>query len=293
MRIQARPLLVSVPMSTHAPTKPKPIQHARSSGEKVARSGGFEWLSRAGFVARGLIYVIIGILAIKVALGAGGKTTNQQGALKTIAQQPFGEVLLILVAIGLAGYALWRLTRALLGHGPEGSDSTGDRVVALASGIAYAGLCAIAVEILLGSGGGGSENPHKTAGGVLGWPGGTWLVGLAGAILVGVGLYQGYRGISRDFLEESKTEQMSPAVRRWFEWLGAFGQLARGVVFGLVGIFLIKAAIDYNPDKAVGLDGALAKLAHASYGPVLLGIVAAGLIAFGLYSLADARYRRI
>jgi len=201
-------------------------------------------------------------------------------------------VLLILVAIGLAGYALWRLLRALLGHGPEDSDSTFERVAAFASGIVYAGLCAIAVEILLGSGG-SSGNANKTTAGVFGWPAGTWLVGIAGAVLVGVGLYQGYRGLSKDFLKDSKTEQMSPQVRRWIEWIGTFGHLARMVVFCLVGAFLINAAIDYNPNKAVGLDGALAKIADASYGPFLLGIVAAGLIAFGVYSLTDARYRRI
>ncbi len=274
-------------------TKGRPVHEARAGGEKVAQSRGFEWLSRAGFVARALIYGIIGILAIKVAIGAGGKTTNQQGALKTIAAQPFGKILLILVAVGLAGYALWRLTHALLGHGPEGSDSTFDRVAALASGIVYGGLCAIAVEILLGSGGQSSGNADKTTGGVLGWPGGPVLVGIAGGVLIGVGLYQGYRGISRDFLKDSKTEQMSPTVKTWIEWIGSFGHLARMVVFGLVGVFLIVAAVQYDPNKAVGLDGALAKLAGHSYGPILLGIVAAGLIAFGIYSLSDARYRRI
>ena len=283
-------------MSAQAPTKPQPVRGAQTSGEKVARRRGFEWLSRAGFVARGLIYGIIGILAIKLAIGAGGTTTNQQGALKTIAHQPFGKVLLILVAVGLGGYALWRFVHALLGHGPEDTDSGFDRVAAFGSGIVYAGLCAIAAEILLGSGSGssgGSGNASTTTAGVFGWPGGTWLVGIAGAVLMGIGLYQGYRGISKDFLKDSKTEQMSPRVRDWIEWIGSFGHLARMVVFGLVGVFLIEAAIDFNPNKAVGLDGALAKLAHASYGPFLLGIVAAGLIAFGVYSLSDARYRRI
>jgi hypothetical protein len=275
-------------VSAHAPSKPRPVQRVEVGGEKVARSSGFEWLARAGFVARGLIYGLIGILAIKLALGAGGKTTDQAGALKTISQQPFGQVLLILVAIGLAGYALWRLIHALIGHGPENSDSTFDRVAALGSGIVYAGLCAIAIEILLGSGG-----SHRTTGGVFGWPAGTWLVGIAGAVLIGVALYQGYRGLSKDFLKDSKTEEMSPTIRSWIKWIGTFGHLARMVVFGLVGVFLIKAAIDFNPNKAVGLDGALAKLAHNSYGPFLLGLVAAGLIAFGVYSLSDARYRRI
>ena len=141
--------------------------------------------------------------------------------------------------------------------------------------------------------GSGSENEHKTAAGVLGRPGGTWLVGIVGAVLIGVALYQGYRGVTRDFLEDSKTEKMSARVGKWIEWIATVGHLARMVVFGLVGVFLITAAIDFNPKKAVGLDGALAKLAHASYGPFLLGIVAAGLIAFGIYSLSDARYHRI
>lgn len=257
------------------------------------RSPAFEWLARAGFVARGLIYGIIGVLALEVALGSGGKTASQQGALETIAQQPFGRVLLILVAVGLAGYASWRLVRAFLGHGAEASDNGFERVAAFASGIVYAALCAAAVKIVLGSDQRGSEDVHRKTAGVLGLPGGTWLVGAAGAVLIGVGLYQGYRGVSRDFLKDSKTEQMSPGVRKWIEWIGTFGQLARLTVFGLVGVFLVKAAIDYNPDSAVGLDGALAKLARTSYGPFLLGIVAAGLIAFAVYSFTDARYRRI
>ena len=148
-------------MSAHAPIKPRPVQGAQRGAEEVARSSGFEWLARAGFVSRGLIYGIIGILAIKLALGSGGKTTNQQGALKTIAHQPFGKVLLILVAAGLAGYALWRIVHALLGHGPESSDATFDRVAAFGSGVVYAGLCAIAVEILLGSGGAARGTPTR------------------------------------------------------------------------------------------------------------------------------------
>ena len=280
-------------MSVQVPSKPRPVMQAQNQGEKVAGSRGFEWLARAGFVSRGLIYAIIGILAVKLALGTSGQSANQQGALRTIAHQPFGEVLLILVAIGLAGYASWRLIRALLGHGPEGSDTGMERVAALGSGIVYAVICAIAVGILLGSSGSSSGNPKHTAAGVLGWPAGTWLVGMAGVVLIGIGLYQGYRALTRKFTKDSKTEQMKPEVRHLFERVGMFGYFARMVVFALVGVFLIRAAVDYNPSRAVGLDGALAQIAHASYGPYLLGVVAAGLIAFGMYSLADARYRRI
>ena len=261
--------------------------------ESFVQSHAFEWLSRTGFVARALVYGIIGILALKLALGHGGKLADQEGALQTVARQPFGEVLLTLVAIGLGGYSLWRLVRAAIGHGPEGSDSGFDRISALASGIAYGAICALAVEILIGAGGGSAGSPKKATAGVLGWPGGAWIVGLAGVVMIGVALYQGYRGITKTFLEESKVEEMPPRVKEWISRLGTIGHLARMVVFGLVGVFLIKAAVDYNPDKAVGLDGALAKIVDRSYGPFLLGVVAAGLIAFALYSLSDARYRRI
>ena len=276
-------------MTSHG-TPAGPVRAAHDAGTAVTRSAPFEWLARAGFAARGLIYVIIGVLALKLAVGVGGKTTNQQGALRTIAHQPFGRALLLVVAIGLGGYALWRIVRAALG---QRGDSGLDRVSALASGIVYGGMCLIAVKLLVGAKPSTSANPHKATAGVFGWPAGTWLVGIAGAVLIGVGLYQGYRGLSRDFLDDSKTGQMSPTVRRWFERLGVFGYVARMVVFGLIGVFLIKAAKDFNAKAAIGLDGALAKVAHQSYGHLLLAVVAAGLIAFGLYSLADARYRKI
>jgi hypothetical protein len=268
-------------------------ERTERAGNELAESRPFEWLGRAGFAARAAIYAIIGVLALKLALGLGGKTTNQKGALQTVAHQPFGQVLLILLAVGLAGYALWRFGRAALGHGPEGTDSGFDRIAAAGSGVVYALICAIAVEILVGSGGGSSGSAPKTTGGVLGWPGGAWLVGIAGAVVIGVAIYQGYRGLTREFLKDSKTEEMSPAVRDTVTWSGTFGHLARAVVFGMVGVFLIKAAVDFNAKAAVGLDGALAKLVHNSYGPFLLGIVSAGLIAFAVYSFSDVRYRRI
>ena len=271
------------------------LRHAKSAGEGFVNSAAFEWLSRAGFVARAAIYAIIGVLALKLAIGSGGKLTNQHGALTTVANQPFGSLLLTLLAIGLGGYALWRLFRAALGRGPEGSDSGFERLAALASGLAYGALCVLAVEILVGSGSSSSSstNPSSSAAGVLGWPGGPWIVGAAGLVMVGVALYQAYKGITQKFLDDSKTEEMSPGVRKWIARVGTVGHLARAVVFGLIGVFLVKAAIDYDPKTAVGLDGALAKLANQPYGSLLLGIVAVGLIAFALYSLSDARYRKI
>jgi hypothetical protein len=154
---------------------------AQRGGEKVARRPEFAWLARAGLVARGVSYGIIGILAVKLAAGSGGKATDQRGAFETLARQPLGKVLLTAMAIGLAGYATWRFVRAALGHGAEQRDSTFDRVAAAASGIAYAVLCFTAVQILAGAGGGGGSGPKKTTGGVLGWTGGTVIVAAAGS----------------------------------------------------------------------------------------------------------------
>ena len=271
-----------------------PVQRAQSHGHDVAQTRSFEWLARAGLAARGVVYGIVAVLAIQVALGDGGSTESQQGALRTIAGQPFGKLLLILLAIGLFGYALWRLVRAAIGHGPESSDDTKERVGGFGSGIVYLGLFVTALTILLGSGGGGgSGSPDKATAGVLGWPGGPWLVGIAGVVLVVVGLEQAHRAYSKKFLEWSKTEQMSHRMRKAFTGVGVFGHLARTVVFSMMGYFLVKAAVEYKPSEAVGLDGALTKLGQSSSGPLLLGAVAFGLLGFALYSALDARYRKV
>src|ERR1035441_7537109 len=274
--------------------RPGSVRSAQRGGEEVAHRPEFEWLARAGLVARGVVYGIVGILALKLAVGSGGKATTQRGALITIANQPFGHALLIVTAVGLAGYALWRLVRAGIGHGTEQDDSSFRRVAGAASGLAYAALCVTAVKILTGaSSSGGSNSPRKTTGGVLDWTGGTVIVGVAGAILIGVALFQGYKGVSKKFLDDSKTREMSREVKRGVTAIGIFGHLARMVVFGLIGYGLVKAAVDYDPRTAIGLDGALSKLSHNSYGPFLLGVVAAGLIGFALYSIADASYAKI
>jgi hypothetical protein len=144
-------------------------------------------LSRAGFVARAVIYGIIGLLAFDLVIGHGGKITNQQGALRTVEQHPFGNVLLAALAVGLGGYSLWRFFRAALGHGREGADRGIERIGALGSGIVYALICAVAVQILVGSGGSSSESTKQTASDVFAWPGGRWLIGIAGLVMLGVG----------------------------------------------------------------------------------------------------------
>jgi hypothetical protein len=272
-------------------------QDARAKAQ--AGSGWYAVLARTGLVAKGLSFGIVGFLAVKLALGDGGKATSRQGALQAIAQHSYGKIVLILLACGFAAYALWRFVQAFAERDEGGSKGAlkkwGKRAGYIGRGLIYAGLTFSTVKILLGSGGGQSQNQkaHKTTALVLGWPGGTWIVGIAGAAIVAAGLWNLYRGLSRKFEDKWRTGRMSGTARRWGGRVGVVGHVARAVVFGLIGIFVVRAAIDYNPRDAIGIDGALQKLAHASYGPYLLGLTAAGLICYALYCLVDARYRDV
>lgn len=242
-----------------------------------------EPLARAGLVGKGAVYGLIGLLAIQLALGDGGAATSNQGAMQHLAGSGYGRVLVVLLAIGLGAYAVWRLVQAWRG------DELPGRVVNAVRFLVYSGFTYTAVRILTASRRQQSQNgkAHKATAVVLSWPGGTVLVGLAGAVFIAVGLWQLYQGASRKF--EEKWHGQSDAGRI----VGVVGHVARFVVFTLIGVFAIKAAADYSPQQSVGLDGALQKVAHAGYGSYLLGLTAAGLLAYGVFCLFDARYRDV
>jgi hypothetical protein len=255
-------------------------------------------LARCGLVAKGVSYGLVAFLALKLALGEGGKAESREGALATIAQSAFGKFVICLLALGFAAYALWRMADALFGAPDDddgGAKELAKRAGYLARGAVYAALTYSAIRIVASSGGSHESQTRKTreaAAEILSWPAGTWLVGLAGAVLVGAGAYNAYRGLSKRFTKHWR-RNLGEAAARWGERLGVVGLVARGAVFGLIGAFLIKAAAEYDPKEAIGLDGALQKLANAPYGPWLLTVVAAGLLAYGVFCVAEARYRDV
>lgn len=258
----------------------------------------FERLARLGYVAKGIVYFIIGLLAAQVALGIGGKTTDSTGALQTIVTQPFGKFLLAIVTLGMIGYALWRLVEALFDpeHKGQNTDAKhiGKRIGYAFSGLAYAGLAVTAIKLLTGSGGsGGGSSPQDWTARFMAQPFGRWLVGLAGLLIIGVGLYMIYEAIKGKFRGELNWQQMSPNERTWATRIGKFGITARGIVFAVIGIFLSQAALKSDPSQAKGIGEALAVLAQQPFGRWILGFVAFGLIAYSIYCVVEARYRRI
>ena len=270
---------------------------AERETETVEGLAPFRWLVRAGFIARGITYGVIGALALAIAFGAGtlGTTPNQQGALALIAHTPLGLPALIVLCAGLLAYALWKLTQGAFGRGPEGGGGTNlkDRVANLAGGLVYLGFFAVATRVLTGSAGGSSGEPSRAASGVLGWPGGQLIVGVAGAGLMAISLYQLYDALRGQFARDSKTERMDAREREIFMRLGRIGLTARALVFALIGYFLLRTAIDYNPRNAIGVDGALARLHHEPFGPWLVGLAGVGLLTFAVFSMIEGRYQRL
>jgi hypothetical protein len=265
-----------------------------STLKQAAHGTWVEGAGRLGLLAKGASFLLVAALAIQVAVGAGGEPSDRQGALDAVADEPFGWVPLLLLAVGFAGYALWRFAQAFVDRDREGSDVTGiaKRASDLGKGVLYAGFAVLSVMLVAGSDAGGSEEDTATSW-ILDLPLGQWLVGAAGLAVLGAGVWNGYRAVTLQFLDDLKTRTMSKSEERWYTAVGIFGHLARAVVFALVGIFLIRAAYQYDPNETIGLDGALAKLAAESAGPLLLGAVAFGLLAYGLFCFVQARYREV
>lgn len=253
--------------------------------------GWLKFVARLGYAARGVVYVIIGVLALLAALGMGGETTGPQGALSTLRGQPFGSVLLGAVAIGLFGHAMWRFLQSVMDTDGHGHDAKGVvvRLGLFASCLAHISLALYAASLIRAPGQGGDSQGDFVRW-LMGQPGGQIAVILVGVVTVIVGIVQIWRGIARKFekhlvIDEAKRKALSPIC--------SVGLVARGVAFGIIGILLMYAGWNLNPEEAKGIDGALQTLQGGAFGRFLLGAMALGLIAFAAYSFVLALYRRI
>jgi len=262
---------------------------------RVDADHGAEVAGRVGLAARGVVYCLLGALAFALAVGdRGGEQTDQRGALAELAERSWGKPALVVLIIGFAAYALWRLVRAVRGEGTD-DPGTGSRLLDLAKAAVYIALAVSAYRLLRGDEGAASGQQETqqgfTARLMADYSWGRWAVGLAGVAIIAVGAWQIWRGLDQKFrkhLEES-TGSNHPGVVT----AGVVGHIARGVVFGVIGWLVVRAAVDFDPAQPVGVDAALREVAAAPYGPFLLSAVALGLIAFGLYSFAEARYREV
>jgi hypothetical protein len=253
------------------------------------------WLARAGLAARGVMYIIVGIIALTVAFGHTGKKADNSGALRTIGHSPLGSVALWLLAIGFIGLALWRLSEAAWGASePDGHKAT-KRLASLARAVFYSFVAFSIMKFALGLGAPPSTNKQSKdlTATAMHWPGGQFLVGLIGLALVIGGAAYAYSAWKKKFLKRLHFGAASPATRKAVTRIGQVGGIARGAVFATAGIFLMVAAADAQPGKAKGVDSALRALAKTPFGPWLLVLVALGLVLFGVYSWAEARWRAV
>lgn len=272
-------------------------EKAEDALEDAAESTWLERLARAGLVARGLLYLVVAVLATQVALGRNGAQADKQGALQAVVHQPFGRLLVLLLAVGFAGYALWRFVEAAVGPTgePDSRKATFKRVGYFLRGGLYTFFFGSAVKLFIWSNRVATSDRAEAdwTARVLDWPGGTWLVQAVGLGAIGAGLYIGWRGLSGKFRKRLKSLEMGRAERLWIRGVGTVGNVARMLVAIVIGVLLIAAARQHDPEQAVGIDGALKQLADRPYGATFLVLVALGLAAYGAYSLAEARYRRV
>lgn len=274
-------------MTTAAPSS--------AASAPIELSDAAERAGRIALATQGGLYVIVGLLALGVARGDRGDRPSQAGALESLARQPFGTVLLVAATIGVAVHALWRIWLAAVGEpGDDDASSIAKRAANAGRAAIYLSFLAAAVRLLTKEGGGGSggSREQESTSTVLGWPGGVWLVAAAGLVGFGVAAWNVRKAVTGSFLDDldpGRPPRLSEDVVRR---LGRAGYLGRAAAFALVGWFLLDAARQHDASEARGLDDALRELADAAFGPLLLALLALGLLAFGLFRILDGLLRR-
>jgi hypothetical protein len=272
------------------------IQSGNDAVKRAATSPALEILERLGYAVRGALYAVMGLLALKVVLSvAGGQTTDLTGSLVALISNPFGKLVLIVAIVGLGAYSVWGFVRAVYDPLHRGSDAAGymARLGFLTSALSYAAIVIFAVQLLAGSGSSAGDSTQKTIASVLTHPAGGALTILIGLIAIGVGLGQFLEAYRATFARDLKGAEMSDKTRTLVIRLGRFGMFARGVIFVVIGWFVVQAGIHHDPAQAQGFGGAFAFLLAQPFGRILLGVVALGFVALGLHSFACARWIRL
>ncbi|HEX4788593.1 MAG TPA: DUF1206 domain-containing protein [Actinospica sp.] len=279
---------------TRTQTRTRPRTSSSGTGSTASRGSAVDTLGRVGFAARGVVYLLIGWISLLIALDHRTMEADRTGALELIAGKPFGFVVLWFLIVGFAGMALWRAVMAVHPDLP-GKNKAGSRLASAGKAVLYAVAAYTTARFTFTGHASGSTNQESTdfTTDAMRNSGGRLLVGAVGVGLVIGGLVLIKRGIEKSFVKNLRTGSMSPKTRRRVLALGAIGNVARGVVIGGAGVFLIDAAVTFDPKRARGIDGTLRALAAAPAGPVLLIVMAFGLAAFGLYSFCEARWRRL
>ncbi|KAF2781964.1 DUF1206 domain-containing protein [Streptomyces sp. OM5714] len=267
----------------------------RGRARRAANGSAAEGAARAGLTARGVIYLLVGILALQIAFGTGNRQADRGGALAELSDKPFGAVLLWALGAGLVGMALWRLSEALFGVTGKDGHTARKRLPAAARCVFYAFVAYSVLAFAAGAGGSGSSDRQSrdVTARVMEIPAGRWLVGVAGVAIVVAGAVIGVQAVRRSYHKKLKLGALSPRVRRLVDVTGVGGGVARGLVFAGAGAFAVRAAVDYRPDRVKGLDDTLRSFADTPLGPWLLALVAAGLVLFGVFSFTLARWRRV
>jgi uncharacterized protein DUF1206 len=278
-----------------ARSRGRSARSGRYAGRRAARSRYLGLLARAGFAARGVLYVIIGCVAIGIAFGRSRNQADSAGAVRVVAATPAGLIALWLLAAGFIGLALWRLAEAAYGGPGPGEHKRGSRLAALGKAVVYGVLAFTVVKYAIGAGAPKSSNQQSTdlTASILHHHGGQAVVVALGLAFIVGGAYLVYSSWRRDFLKQLNLTGASQRARRIVRWLGQVGGIARGAVFAAVGVFLIVAGAKSQPDQAKGVDSTLRAFAQTPLGPWLLVVVALGLVTFGLYSCCEARWRKV
>ena len=268
--------------------------HVRSTASRAADSKPLEYLARGGFVCYGVIHLLFAWLALQVAFGNSAGESDQSGALQMVARQPAGKFLVILIIIGMVALAIWQAFEAAMGEsGQKNKTAIAERVVSGCRAVLYLYFAWLGIKVIRGANASQAQSQKNTTSHLMNATGGRWLVGIVGLVVIGVGVGLAVYGLTKKFERHLHTGLMRPSVHKAVRRLGVSGYTAKGVAYGIAGVLLVVAAVTYDPGKARGLDGALRTLAGQSYGRWLLGLVALGIAAFGVYCFFQARYRKV